>query len=216
MTNNLQVSQFIHSGLISPGIFRLFGSMFSGALVTLALFAGMHAMISQENASPVQIAPTPLINIIMPEVDETVREIKTPPAPPETRELPQTPRLVPDAANESDTFADPNISVPQVEQTLSQPSLVLEQQPRPMVRVPPQYPNNAASKGIEGYVTLTFSVNSRGEVEDVQVIDANPKGVFEKEARRALRKWKYQPRIEQGNAVAMQGLAVTLDFRLDN
>ena len=45
---------------------------------------------------------------------------------------------------------------------------------------------------------------------------ADPKRVFDKEARRALRKWKYKPKIENGVPVAQHDMFVVLDFRFES
>ena len=54
-----------------------------------------------------------------------------------------------------------------------------------------------------------------GGVEDVQVIDADPKRIFDREAKRALRKWKYRPKIIDGKPQKQFGLQVQLDFKLN-
>ncbi len=63
-------------------------------------------------------------------------------------------------------------------------------------RVAPVFPKEAAEHGAFGSVTLRMLVNEAGDVEAVDVLNAFPKGVFEKSAMNALKKWKYEP----GNA----------------
>jgi protein TonB len=53
-----------------------------------------------------------------------------------------------------------------------------------------------------------------GGVEDVEVLDADPKRIFDRNAKRALRKWKYRPKIVDGIAQKQFGLEVQLDFKL--
>lgn len=84
----------------------------------------------------------------------------------------------------------------------------------PQVVIDPGYPTDAAIKGIEGFVTLRFDLDSSGHPTNIQVIAAKPKGVFEKNARQALSKWRYAPKMEQGSAVTTSNLQVTLDFKL--
>ncbi len=84
----------------------------------------------------------------------------------------------------------------------------------PLVRIEPQYPRKAAMSGKEGWVKLKFDVNATGAVENVSVIEAEPPRLFDQEAKRALLKWKYQPKVVDGKPEARRGLMVQLDFKL--
>ena len=86
----------------------------------------------------------------------------------------------------------------------------------PIVRIEPKYPIQAARDGKEGYVILSFTINKIGGVEDVTVLEAQPKRVFNKEAKRALRKWKYKPKVVDGKAMKQPGLTVQLDFKMNS
>jgi TonB family protein len=59
--------------------------------------------------------------------------------------------------------------------------------------------------GIEGWVHLRFTVTEQGATTDIQIVDADPKGYFEQSARKAVEKYKYKPRIENGTAMARRG-----------
>ena len=60
-------------------------------------------------------------------------------------------------------------------------------------RVNPQYPISAAKDGLSGCVNLSFVVNNEGRVTEQQVTDSFPKGVFEKKAIEALKRWRWKP-----------------------
>lgn len=55
---------------------------------------------------------------------------------------------------------------------------------------PPEYPARALRKGVEGWVEVEFSVNARGRVTDVVVIESQPGTTFIRETLRALKKWR--------------------------
>jgi len=79
----------------------------------------------------------------------------------------------------------------------------------PVVRIEPKYPKQAVQDGTEGAVVLKFDINADGDVKNVSVVKALPKGVFDKVAKVALRQWKYEP----SDAYHKDQL-VQLDFRM--
>jgi len=85
----------------------------------------------------------------------------------------------------------------------------------PLVRINPQYPRDAAMNQIEGYVTIEFTITETGSVRNPRVIDARPPRVFDREAIRAILRWKFKPRVIDGVAVERQAIQ-TLDFTLDD
>jgi TonB family protein len=66
---------------------------------------------------------------------------------------------------------------------------------------PPDYPANALTQHISGSVTLTYTVDVRGETRDIQVIEATPTGVFDEAAINAVKHWRYAPMVVNGAAV---------------
>ncbi|MGB0919949.1 MAG: energy transducer TonB [Alphaproteobacteria bacterium] len=85
----------------------------------------------------------------------------------------------------------------------------------PLVRVAPQYPRRALSRGIEGWVQVEFTISKVGTVENPSVIDADPPGIFNRAAMKAVAKWKYKPKIEDGVAVERHGVSTVITFELD-
>lgn len=85
----------------------------------------------------------------------------------------------------------------------------------PKVQINPRYPPVAARDNIEGYVTLSFDVTAIGTTENIRVVDAKPRGVFEKSARKALAKWKYQPKMKDNKAMGQPNQQITLQFNLE-
>lgn len=79
--------------------------------------------------------------------------------------------------------------------------------------VPPKYPERAERKSIEGWVDLEFTVNARGETQDIVVIDASPKGLFESASTRAVSRWRFEPREFRGRIIDQRvGVRVNFTF----
>ncbi len=93
---------------------------------------------------------------------------------------------------------------------------VSDSEPVPVVRVNPQYPPRAAERGIEGWVELLFGISATGAVLDAEVLNSHPGNVFDRAALRAVRRWKYNPKIEDGEPVERHGLTVRLEFTLQD
>jgi TonB family protein len=70
--------------------------------------------------------------------------------------------------------------------------------PRRLHYVQPEYPAHALENGIDGYVTVDYVVNTRGEPTRVQAVDAHPAGVFEKAAIAAVQRWRFEPLVIDG------------------
>ena len=84
----------------------------------------------------------------------------------------------------------------------------------PMVRVPPQYPDRAMQRGIEGRVLVEFTITRVGTVKDAKVIAAEPSSIFNKAALKAISQWKYNPKILNGEAVEQRGIKIAIPFKL--
>lgn len=85
----------------------------------------------------------------------------------------------------------------------------------PLVRVLPQYPPQALSRGIEGWVIVEFTISAAGTVKDPVVIDSHPSDIFNRAMLRAIRKWKYKPKIVNGVPVERPGVRVRQNFSMD-
>jgi len=82
--------------------------------------------------------------------------------------------------------------------------------------VPPVYPARMAARGLEGFVVVGFSVSAAGTVFDPYIVEAEPQKGFNKVAIEAIRRFKYQPRVLGGKAVASDGQFYKFVFELEN
>ena len=92
--------------------------------------------------------------------------------------------------------------------------VVLNQSPRNMVI--PKYPYRARTRGIEGEVTVEYSIDQHGKVVDAEVISAVPNNTFDRQVLRAIKQSTFIPRRINGKPVATQGLRETYVFVLES
>lgn len=77
----------------------------------------------------------------------------------------------------------------------------VDRPPEILSRVPPRYPSAALDKEQEGVVTLRLLVDQEGAVRQVDLLSAEPPGVFEQAATDAVWRWRYRPAVYQGRDV---------------
>ncbi|WP_416307282.1 TonB family protein [Neptunicella sp. SCSIO 80796] len=185
--------------------------------VTFVLFLLMQYLIKTDAEIPADSKPYVFIDPVFAKQDtpEIVRKVL--PQPPKMTEQPQTNRLQ-EATNNLDpgTLAiNTQFHVETVKAATIGDFSVQDAEAKPVFRVQPKYPIEAARKGITGWVQLSFDINATGGVENVSVIDSEPRRVFDTEARRALQRWKYKPQITDGVAQTQYNQRVMLSFNLE-
>ncbi len=85
----------------------------------------------------------------------------------------------------------------------------------PIVRVAPVYPSRALSRGLEGFVDMSFTVTATGTVKDPIVLQSTS-SLFERAATRAVLKFKYKPRVVDGIPVEVVGVKTRITFELED
>ncbi|MBE3672169.1 MULTISPECIES: energy transducer TonB [Pseudoalteromonas] len=199
----------------NPVFIKTSTAVIGGAAMTFAAFAFMQYLISGEQRAPVKPGGDIIVEIFQAPEDSKVRHIqKIQPPPP----MPKVPQKAPPL----DTSADPVLAISDftpvtiddfggdINNTINRPT----GDATPIVRINPKYPTTAARDGIEGWVQLSFSISPTGEVIDPVVINAEPKRTFDREAIRAIKRWKYRPKVIEGVAQLQTGQTVQLDFKL--
>ena len=85
----------------------------------------------------------------------------------------------------------------------------------PLVRMNPDYPPSALRRELEGWVQVQFTITPTGTVKDAIVVDAEPADVFDDAALKAIARWRYNPKVENGTAVERVGVQTRIVFQLD-
>ena len=88
----------------------------------------------------------------------------------------------------------------------------------PIVKVAPIYPRRAQTRGITGYCIVTYTVTTTGAIRDPYVeneSDCTPKGIFERASLKAAAKFKYKPRVVDGQAIEVAGVQNKFTYELE-
>ena len=85
----------------------------------------------------------------------------------------------------------------------------------PIVKVAPIYPRRAQTRGISGYCIVEYTVTTSGAIRDPKAVDCEPAGVFEKASVKASLKFKYKPRVVDGEAIEVAGVQNKFTYELE-
>ncbi|HET6593779.1 MAG TPA: energy transducer TonB [Xanthomonadales bacterium] len=205
---------------------RLPVAALAAAAVTFGLFLLMHQLISSgadRRAELDSIAGIRFGKVEIPD-EVTTRSRRKPPRPPPPKEPPLPPKMQVSKMDQQvqnlPQMDLPDLDVPLVGGegmfigSFQQVDRNAEGDIIPVVVIRPMYPRDAALSGIEGWVKVEFTITEVGTVKDPKIIDADPPRVFNREAIRAILKWKFKPRVIDGVAVERRATQI-IDFNLD-
>ena len=85
----------------------------------------------------------------------------------------------------------------------------------PIVKIAPQYPRRALSRGLEGYVIVEYTVTKQGTVKNAVVVESKPEGIFDSAAVKSALRYKYKPRVVDGEPIEVSGVRTQINFELD-
>lgn len=194
-------------------------SIVVGVAVTVGLLFVMQLLIVSGKAALTEPRERYLLEFVRVRRNENLNtEDFTPEKPPKPPEVP--PEVPPQEMDNVDPNA-PTINVPAPTVTsagdIGGPGgmNIAEGDYLPIVRVAPVYPARALSRGLEGYVDMSFTVTPAGTVSDPIVLFSTS-SLFERAATRAVLKFKYKPRVVDGVPVAVPGVKTRISFQIEN
>lgn len=200
---------------------RLAIGLLLALMVNFGLFAVMHNMTSAKNnkrTADENIHILDFVRLKRETITETKkRELPKKPPPPKAPPPPKVP--APQATKPK--VPPPQLDMPIVDVPLNiagGPYLgefaaapkpapvapvasVLDEEAAPLVIFKPIYPSSAARRGLEGIVTISFTITTAGAVRDPIVVNATTKRIFDKAALKTILKWKFKPQITDGKPV---------------
>lgn len=212
-------------------VIRLSLSVIVGVIVTLALFYLMQALIQGADSALTEDKIGNLVDFVRvkndPELQTKQRKPQKPPPPdePPPETPPQNFNVNVDKTGFSMSNVDTNIDI----NVGSGGFGISDGEYLPIVKVQPQYPRRALSRGMTGWVIVEFTVTEQGTVTNPFVVEncgwiksarnegecfESPNGVFDSAAINAATKFKYKPKVIDGNPVETAGVQNKITFEL--
>lgn len=199
---------------------RLAGALAVSAMVTLALLWLMQALIHTANQRLAETRRAHFVDFVRVERKERVTHRRErpprppppkapPPPPPQPRLQAPAPKAEAIPVQAAPVHADIELSASGINLTPAEGEYL------PIVKVQPVYPRRALARGIEGYVVVEFTVTRTGSVRDVHVVESKPPGVFDRVAVEAARKFRYKPRVVDGQPIDVPGVRNRITFRIE-
>lgn len=194
-------------------------SVVIGVVVTLSLLFVMQLLIASGKEALSKPRDRANLEFVRVKRNESLNtEDFTPEKPPKPPETP--PETPPQDMDNMDPNA-PSINVPpptvSTDTNIGGPGgmNIAEGDYLPIVRVAPVYPARALSRGLEGYVDLSFTVTTAGTVIN-PIILFSTSSLFERAAERAVLKFKYKPRVVDGVPVDVPGVKTRITFQIED
>ena len=201
-------------------LIRLVIGVTLGIMVTSGLFWTMSYLIKSTNSQLDDSGNSTIVEFVRLKRDESIqrRQLKPekpqpPDAPPPQPPSPQLDSLNPNAEKIA-------ISAVPVETDIEMSggfSLgVGEGDYLPIVKVAPIYPQRALSKGLEGYCIVSYTVTRNGTVRDPFVVEGQcTSSLFYGPSVQASLKFKYKPRVIDGQAVEVPGVQNKFTYEIE-
>lgn len=186
----------------------------TAALTTLLMFGLMNHLVTTTNPEVTTQDPLPIPNVVF---QDSIIETYIDKRPVRPEELPSPPELP------NNPLVSPNklLPSPYVTKYTPRKNFVIgfnsgSQRPIASVQVAAKYPHRALLNNIEGFVDLQFNITEFGSTENIQVVHAEPKSIFDASAIKAVQKWRYQPIKKDGVPQGFNNMTTRVRFELGN
>ncbi|WP_370980832.1 energy transducer TonB [Agaribacterium sp. ZY112] len=195
-------------------MFRILSSAVLALVVTMGLLLTMHLLIASNMSEPEESEEFKIPEITMDnrEVNEEFdtqkvqkpEEVEEPPP-----EIPEPEFEAPDIDNS--IAVAPTVGVKVNIDNIG--GFSSDGDYLPIVKVAPKYPARAANRGLEGYCTVSYTVTTTGETKDIKEADC-PQRIFLGPSIKAAKKFKYKPKVIDGEPIEVPGVRNRFTYKM--
>jgi periplasmic protein TonB len=183
--------------------------------VAIGLFFLMHSLINREYEQD-DIEARKIADIIVPEREIEVNVRQPKPEKVDDPEQPPPELPTPDMDMDMDLNVVNTAPRAEIEVSISSSGISGDGEYLPIVKVAPVYPRRAQTRGISGYCIVEYTVTRTGSIRDPRAVDCQPSGVFESASISAAEKFKYRPRVVDGEPIEVAGVQNLFTYELEN
>jgi len=183
------------------------------ALVTVSLFMLMQALVQSDRSLIEEVQDTVAIDITRAQRDEESQTDQRNERPDVEDQPPPPPPM--DTRTERPDLGGLQVGIPDIDMNLNTGAIgPIDGEIQPLVRVPPEYPIRAAERGIQGRVCVRFTVTPEGTVANPEVYSSDS-NLLNSTSVRAISRFRYQPKIENGEPVSRPNVQFCFDYNLE-
>lgn len=194
---------------------RMLISILLAIPVVVGLFMIMHSLIDRDFENP-EVSNTKIADLVQPDEDIQLESSVAKPDKVEDPEEPPPEMEMMQIDLNMDTDIQNSAPVATVDVNISTTGMSSgDGEYLPIVKVAPIYPRRAQSRGISGYCIVEYTVTTSGAIRDPQAVDCEPAGVFEKASVKAALKFKYKPRVVDGEPIEVAGVQNKFTYELE-
>ena len=197
---------------------RMLFALVAGVVIAGALTYFMHRLILSSHHQLDETLRTSFLDFVRLKREEHSQRKQSKLQRPRVQQAPQaptSPQVTPQLSDNRIEISQPSVA-PQVQVDIGTLGIGSgDGEYLPIVKVAPVYPFKAMSDGVEGNCLVEYTVTASGATNDVHIVKGQCKRVFAAASIKAARKFKYKPRVINGEAISVPNVRNLFKYELE-
>jgi protein TonB len=194
-------------------------AMIAGIAIAGALTLFMHILIESSQHELDESTKANFLDFVRVKREENSQRKKPKPTRPETKQAPPT-TAAPQTEQQNMSDSLLAVPIPSASQSINVELGGIgistgDGEYLPIVKVAPAYPIKAAAESVEGECTVEYTVTVTGATKDIKIVPGLCERVFFRASIAAAKKFKYKPRVINGEAIEVPNVKNRFEFTLE-